>query len=254
MQKTGLVPLVASGLLYLVLGFIYSGAGKIDVSVFNLFANHFTLGFIPVIPAILVLVLSFMKVPARKNMTCSILVSLLIGYFLQHCSLENMLQAMVWGYIAKDPQLGRLLNGGGIISLYSVIYIVVISAAFAGIFKGTGLLLKLKDRLQELAQTITPFGVFTLAAIMSSMISGSQMVSSVITNQLCDRLEPNNQRMAINLENTSVVLAPLVPWGIGCIVPCTMVGLEPWQAVGCAFYLYLLPLWRLWVQSVKHSY
>lgn len=254
MLKTSFVPLCLASLIYLGLGFGYSGAGEIDDSAFKLFAANFKLGFVPVIPAIIVLSLSLMQVPAKTTMTCSIIVAIFISIFMQDYELPEILHAIVYGFEAKDPQLGKMINGGGIISMYSVIYVVVTSAAFAGIFKGTGLLLKLKDRLNALAKIISPFGVFIVSAGVSAMISGSQMVSSVITQQLCNQLETDDQRMAINLENTAVILPALVPWGVAAIVPCTMIDVIPMQVVAYAFYLYLLPLWRFWVQSIRHSY
>lgn len=254
MLKTSFVPLCLSSLIYLALGFGFSGTGVIDDSAFKLFAANFQLGFVPIIPAIIVLSLSLLQVPAKTTMTCSIVVAIFISIYMQGAQLPDILYTMLHGYEAKDPALGKMINGGGIISMYSVIYVVITSAAFAGIFKGTGLLLKLKDSLNNLANYITPFGVFVTSGIVSAMISGSQMVSSVITYQLCEQLEPDNQKMAINLENTAIVFPALIPWGVAAIVPCTMIDMVPMQVVGYAFYLYLLPLWRIWMQSIRHSY
>ncbi|MBQ6147216.1 MAG: sodium:proton antiporter, partial [Clostridia bacterium] len=49
---------------------------------------------------------------------------------------------------------------------------------------------------------------------------------------------------AIDLEDTAVVVAPLVPWSIAGAVPLSAVG-APGTAVLLACYLYLLPVWRL---------
>ena len=66
----------------------------------------------------------------------------------------------------------------------------------------------------------------------------------MLTNQLCRDLEPDDERMALHLEDSAVVVAPLVPWSIACAVPLTAVG-APSSAILFACFLYLLPLWRL---------
>ena len=56
--------------------------------------------------------------------------------------------------------------------------------------------------------------------------------------------------LAIGLENTAVVLAPLVPWSIAGAVPLATLG-APTAALAAACYLYLIPLWDLAVHLGK---
>jgi NhaC family Na+:H+ antiporter len=59
---------------------------------------------------------------------------------------------------------------------------------------------------------------------------------------------------ALYLENTAVIIAPLIPWSIACGVTLAAVNAPP-LSVAAACYLYLLPLWQyavvLW-QRKKH--
>ena len=50
--------------------------------------------------------------------------------------------------------------------------------------------------------------------------------------------------MALTLEDTAVVLAPLIPWSIAGGVPLASVG-APTASILFSCFLYLLPLWRL---------
>lgn len=52
------------------------------------------------------------------------------------------------------------------------------------------------------------------------------------------------ERLALCMENTAVVLSPLVPWSIACAVVLDATG-APAASVPFAWYLYLLPLWNL---------
>ncbi len=58
------------------------------------------------------------------------------------------------------------------------------------------------------------------------------------------------EETAIALEDTAVVAAPLIPWSIAAGVPLASVG-APMISICFAFFLYLLPLWRLGTELVK---
>ncbi|MEM6715328.1 MAG: hypothetical protein AAF622_09670, partial [Cyanobacteria bacterium P01_C01_bin.147] len=52
--------------------------------------------------------------------------------------------------------------------------------------------------------------------------------------------------LAIDIENSAVVIAPLIPWNIAGLVPATVI-LTDASFIPYAVYLYLLPLWYwLW--------
>ena len=66
----------------------------------------------------------------------------------------------------------------------------------------------------------------------------------MLTSQLCANVESDRQRRAIDLEDTAVVVAPLIPWSIAGAVPLASVG-APEASLLFACLLYLLPLCRL---------
>lgn len=66
----------------------------------------------------------------------------------------------------------------------------------------------------------------------------------MLTSQLCANVESDRQRRAIDLEDTAVVVAPLIPWSIAGAVPLASVGRRA-ASLLFACLLYLLPLCRL---------
>jgi len=72
----------------------------------------------------------------------------------------------------------------------------------------------------------------------------------MLTHQLCRETEQDPEKMALYLEDTAVVLAPLVPWSIACAVPLTAVG-APAESVLAACFLYLLPIWHLGIALIR---
>ena len=72
----------------------------------------------------------------------------------------------------------------------------------------------------------------------------------MLTEQLCTDVEPDRERMAIALENSVVVLAPLVPWSIASSVTTTSSN-APAASVLTAFFLWLIPLWNYLMAYIK---
>ena len=133
------------------------------------------------------------------------------------------------------------MDGGGISSMVKVAAIVCISSSYAGIFQSTGLLDGLKAGLLKLGKRITPFGAILLASICTSMIACNQTLSIMLTDQLSSELEPDAHRMALDLENSAVLVAPMIPWSIAGAVPLATVG-APITSIFASFFLYLVPV------------
>ena len=128
--------------------------------------------------------------------------------------------------------------------------IVCLSASFSGIFRGTGLLNDFQEKITHLSRRITPYGSFFVTAAVISIISCSQALAILLTHQLCKDTEDDPYRAASYLEDTVVVLAPLVPWGVAGAVPLAAVG-APGAAIFTACYLYFLPLWNLFMNLLR---
>lgn len=203
-----------------------------------------------ILPAIVILILALMRIPVKFAMLASIAVSLIVGFFIQDLSFSDLPQLLLSGYHAADPEVAAFLDGGGILSMVKVAAIVCISSSYAGIFQNTGLLDGLKNGLSKLGSRITPFGAILTAAIGTSMIACNQTLSIMLTRQLGNDLEPNNSRMALDLENSSVVVAPLIPWSIAGAVPLATIG-APMSSLLAAFFLYLVPLCYLFSAANK---
>lgn len=246
MVRSAWLPFFLTCLLYGVLGSrLHSQAAAADLT--SLFGREVTLHPAALLPAVLILILALMRIPVKYAMLASILSALAVGCSIQHLPLSELPGLLLTGYHAADPEAAAFLDGGGIRSMIKVGAIVCISSSYAGIFQNTGLLDGLKTGLLKLGTRITPFGAILLASIGTSMISCNQTLSIMLTDQLGRELEPDAGRMALNLENSAVVVAPLIPWSIAGAVPLATVG-APLTSIFAAFFLYLVPLCYLLAQ------
>ena len=240
MVRTAWLPFLLCCVLYGVLGFrLHSQTAQTDLTA--VFGREVALHPAAVLPALLILVLALMRVPVRRAMLASILSALVVGLFVQHLSLSELPRLLLTGYHASDPEAASYLDGGGILSMVKVAAIVCISSSYAGIFQGTGLLDGLKSVLGKLGARITPFGAILVAAVGTSMIACNQTLAIMLTRQLGSDLEPDTRHMALDLENSAVLVAPLIPWSIAGALPLATIG-APTASLFGAFFLYLVPL------------
>jgi NhaC family Na+:H+ antiporter len=183
-------------------------------------------------------------------MSVSILCGSFIAVFLQNISPDALLQILLCGYLPENASLAAVLSGGGILSMTKVFLIVCISSCYAGMFDGTGLLKGIRQNLMQISHKITPFGGILLTSILTGAVSCNQTLTIMLTHQLCRDTEPDSVQLASHLENTAVVIAPLIPWSIAGTVPLTSVN-APALCILTAFYLYLIPLWNLFLHLLQ---
>lgn len=243
MAKFTVVPFIVASVFYLGLGFVLPGVGKMGDMVSGLYDIY---NFTPwlVLPAVSILVLSCFRVSVKKNMAVSILCAFALGHFVQGWPVGHLLKLMVTGYHLSDPQYAGMLSGGGIVSMVRVASIVCLSASFGGIFKGTGLLDGIEALFQRLEKKVGTYLSIILAALFTGMVSCNQTLSIVLTHQLCAPFVPDREQLALDLENTAVVISPLIPWSIACATILDTTG-APHEAVVFGVYLMLLPVWGL---------
>ncbi|MBO5564758.1 MAG: sodium:proton antiporter [Lachnospiraceae bacterium] len=241
MYRTAVVPTILTLLLYFLLGMNH-GEAQTDTSIRSLFSSRFHISVVVLLPAVLILILGFLHVKVRKAMLLSILVAVCCALFLQHAQVPEILRACVFGFQPEDAELARLLQGGGILSMVRTMLIVGISSSYAGIFRGTGLLDGMREKVSAVSKSATPFGATLLVSVFTSMIACNQTLATMLTHQLCHTLVPDEETFALYLENSVITVSALIPWSIACAVPLTTVE-APLTAAAAAFYLYLLPVW-----------
>ena len=110
-----------------------------------------------------------------------------------------------------------MVNGGGVFSMMNVLTIVTISSSYAGLFQTTGLLRRMCQLVADLSDNSTPFFGVLITSMFTSMVSCNQTLAIMLTNDLCENAENSSSALALDIENSAVILAPLVPWSISNI-------------------------------------
>jgi len=243
MARTAAVPFLLVCALYALLGaHMQPGSAVPDMSA--LFARELAIRPAALIPALLILLFAVFRLNVKLAMSASILSGILVCVFLQRQSVPEILRAMLLGYSAADAQVAAMLDGGGLVSMLEAIAVLLIAGAFGGIFRQTQLLSGIRRPLRAVAERGTPFAAVFCAALASALIACDQVLTILMTHQLCEDIQPDAGRLALSIEDTAVLLSPLMPWAIGSRVPLAAVG-APRASCACAFFLFVLPLCSL---------
>ncbi len=248
MIRTAVVPFVLSCVIYGAIGLLYAGA-EFSTEALDILRNGFNMHWILIVPAALIIIMSLMRINIRWVMLVSIVISAVLSLTVQDTKPGEILRSMITGYHAPTPDLASMLDGGGLISMVEVSLIVLISASYSGIFDGTGMIDGLKERTAAISRKASTYAATFAAGILAAIISSNQTLAIIMTKQLCSDNYRMPSELALDLEDSAVVMSPLVPWSIASAVPLSVVG-APSMAVAAAFYLYLLPLTRL-LRAIK---
>ena len=260
MVRTAFIPFIVTAVLYGIIGIIInfsaensvlSNSGMGNGMTFHIFADYYNLSLFTTIPAVIIIFFSLLKIDVKITMTISCLAGLVCAIFFQHIHTSELVKIIFLGFHPQDTKLAKLMSGGGIISMIRASIIICISSCYSGMFKGTHFFEGMQRIMRRLSNRITAFGSVLTASVFASAIACNQTLAIMLTHQVCDDLIEDKNTFASYLEDTAVVVAPLMPWSIAVSIPLASIG-APATALLSAFFLYLIPLWDLLVNIVRH--
>ena len=240
MIKSALAPFTITCILYLTVSIQLHGKTEMP-DLGHAFGSEFRLSWIALLPAAVILLLSVVQAGVKIAMIASIVTAIPVCIGLQNMAFTELPELLLNGFHSTDVTVAAMLNGGGITSILKVGAIVCISSSYSGIFQATGILNGFQKMVCVLADRTKPYFAVLVTSILTSVMACNQTLAIMLTGQLCSRTEPDKLRFANNLEDSAVIIAPLVPWSIACAVPLTAAG-APGYSVLFAVFLYLLPL------------
>ena len=255
MLKSGAIPFLLCCIVYGVFSVLYP-MHTADSDVLTELGREFSLSWLCIIPAVLMVVLPFCRISVKRAMAIDIAVSFALAMLTQGESFSDCLRAMLLGFEPQNKGLSAMLSGGGISSMLEVCGILVLSGTFGGIFSGTGMLHRLSEKLIMLKSRIGRFPVMIILSFAVCVVFCNQTIGIIMLNHLSDGLYGNDDAekylKMLDIEDTVVVIAGLVPWCIACSVPLAMLNVGI-AAVPLAFYLWILPICSLLLRKKRKT-
>jgi len=253
MIKTSIVPFIFSSFFYATTGYV-STKNSVSADSVAIFADNFNLNPWVILPAVIIVVLAICKYNIKVTIMCSIVAGIFACMYFQGMNLSELLRCLIYGYHTKNEQLAKLIDGGGLISMGKTMAIIAISSSYFGIFRNTKLLDRIKQWSATIAKYSTNFASVLIISVITAAFSCNQTLATMLTYEITNNLVADNKQLAVYLENTVIVVSPLIPWSIAAVFPITTVG-APINSIIYAIYLYAVPIWNLFISIIDaHGY
>ena len=245
---------IVSLVVYAIVGLnANTAAGATSEAVTNMMNQldqMYTWNILVLLPVILVLAGSLLKLPTIPVMLLSTIVAGVEGIFLQGITLKNVLTATVNGFnvtMITRPgfdaanaafEVTKLLTRGGMNGIMSTTLLVFCAFCFAGIMSRAGCLEVVLKAILSVAKST---GALVLATVVScitmALTTGNSYLSILIPGEMFrdaykERgLHPKN--LSRTLEDAGTVFVPLVPWSAAGAYMTATLGVEtldylPW--------------------------
>ena len=246
MLKSAVLPFILSLILYFVVSLsspLNTASGGIDKAI----VKSFEISILALLPSIIILVLSIFRVNVKISMFLSIALAGVLSIYIQDYKINEVLYFILMGFhLDFANPLYLIIKGGGIISMLRPAIVVFISCSLAGIFEGTKTLQSVEKLLLKANSRSSLFLYTTIVSILTAAFGSNQSIAAVLTASLMDKAYKQNSvdkyQMALDLENTGIVLSALIPWNLAAFVPTSTMDVSPVGFIPYAFYLYLLPI------------
>jgi Na+:H+ antiporter, NhaC family len=229
MIATGILPFGISMVLYWLLSWAYPvslSQSELPQELDRLFQLH----WLVLLPAFTLLVLAVARVQTTIAMLGSLAVAAVIAVQMQHVSVWQVVQFAIVGFsLSEDTPVRSILVGGGMLAMAKVCLVVILSTTIAGVLSGTRSLQRVTHWLRPARSPSSLFLGTTVVGSAAAAFGCTQTIAILLTQQLVEQNYEDDRQLALDLENTVVVL------------PATAL-LTDWGFIPYAVYLYLLPI------------
>lgn len=265
MLWTTVPPSIIAGIAYYVIGI---GLGPkegniIPVATLEMLTsldNIYKWNILLLLPLIIILVGSFTKKPAVPTLFISSLSAIAIGVIFQGFSLTDGFISAVNGFNINmvynnnvTPEIAKILNRGGMISMVSVVLIVFCGYAFAAIMSKAGFLdIVLKPMLNRIKKQSHLILATLFTMLLMMFATGSAYIGFILVPEMYRekyiefKVAPNV--LSRCLEDIGTVTGALIPWGISAAFYTTTFGIPVYGQEGYAVWTilpYLIPIFAI---------
>jgi NhaC family Na+:H+ antiporter len=236
MMPTTLPAMLIALVAYLVAGYyivepVTTSLGAID-SITEGLAARFQLGWIPLLPALLVITLAVSRIAPLPALFSGVLAGALVAIFYQCVGLHDVFTYAQSGYKIDTgiAAVDKLLNAGGIQSMMWTISLMLIALGFGGALERTGCLQAI---IESIVSRVKSFGAVQCSAIGTSfatnLVAGDPYISIALPGRMFSPLYRGMGYSTLNLsravEEGGTLMSPLIPWNAGGAFVISALGL-----------------------------
>lgn len=246
---------IAFGLTFLIEIFLSLKYGAANANlekvneILNTLDANFLINPVMLVPPIVVMVVSWKKVPALPGICMGVITAALIGFGVQGVSFEQMMNVGFGGYSSQTgvTSVDDLLSRGGMESMLYTISIVFVAMMFGGIMERTSQLKVLVAKiLEKAASTGSLIASTAMTTVGANVLLCDQYMSIVMGARTYAEEYAERGIHAKNLsrvvEDSGTVTANLIPWNSGGAYQAGVLGVATIAYLPFAFFCWLSPL------------
>lgn len=249
--RTGLLPFIICCVIYTIFS-VRNPLTHVDETLIEMFEKEFTLSLWAFVPAVFMIIMPLLRIKLITSMWTSIFFGSLVAVFIQKVSVLEVIKSWLLGYKAPNESLGSILNGGGLASMVTLLFILLLSCAYSGLFKGTKMLESLQEKLADYCQRFGRFPVMLATSFFSAAIFCNQTIASLICCNLLKKpyldSGASNEELAIDMGNSVGMIGCFLPWSIACSVMFSFFSVDM-RCLPYAVYMYAVPICYLFTKK-----
>ncbi|PRY20231.1 transporter (NhaC family) [Aliiruegeria haliotis] len=267
---------VASAVLFTYLGFQHGGSGSFDPAPVNdLIETRFLVSPLAFLPLVIVLVLSvrttaFLSIMAgavsaiilagfqQSEMISQTLADDSLGRFAQWFKISLISLGTGFELNSGDAMMDKTFSGGGVVSMLTTVWLILVAAAFGAVVDHSGMLQRLlksllnwADRASRViaASAITSVGLNAATADpYMSIILGTNTYRQKFMQF---RLQPKIQSVSVAASGT--IASPLIPWNVHGAYAGGTLGVGVLSYAPYALLLWATPLVLIFLGFIKFN-
>lgn len=265
MSVTTLPAMVIAAIAFTILGTKIGGAQALDSQIYtNMLhdlSTNFKFNLFLIIPPLMVLGGAILKKPTVPVLIFSSAIAMLLGFIFQNFSVGDVFSAAKSGFSASrmfpntefSPEVLKLLNRGGISSMFEGAIYVVIAFSFGGILSLTKCLEIALQNLMKPLKTVSSvvnaagFSATIIVSIAQNSYISYFLVSDIFSKKFKE-LNLKEQNLSRTLEDFVTVLEGIMPWTISGIYMATTLGVPVTE-----FFPYAIFNWSCTILSIFYA-
>ena len=265
--RTAIPTAIITAVLYLLLGLLGdSSTGSIDVEqVQSTISQSFNVSLWAFVPVLSIFVLSMLRFSAFLSLTVSAIVAIVVAGFTQSdliVSLANDPSLSYVGAVAKVgidtfangfalnsgvDQLDSLFSGGGVSSMLTTVWLILVAAAFGSVVASTGMLHQIIAPVVAKCKGPTSLVLTTMLSSIGLNLATADPYTSIVLTGDSYRGEYQRQRIKPELLSASMAdsgtsISYIIPWNLHGALFAGTLGIAATEWGPWTFFAYLTPV------------
>lgn len=239
-------------IIYFIMG-LTSEVSQIDSSVVNMTINglkdNFFISPILILPAILVIVCSILKIPSIASLLLVTGVGAVLAMVFQQESLNSLFSILYSGFVGQTGilEVDKIVTRGGLTSMFYNTTIALSALSLSGILEKTGMLNSVLNALQRFLKTRLSMVLTTMAtSYITLLATTSQHMSMIIPGRMLAPVYEKNNYKLVNLSRTLAdsggLLDAITPWSLSGVFMAGSLGISTLTYLPYAFFVFIVPI------------